>query len=102
MKAKDYAALLDTSSVAAFDKSTFEIIDQFCKETSELIIKIGSQSIEAGVGVLNEQDKKWIALCHILEAKYGKVLKKTGFRELIRMITPFFLTFWTPAPIKED
>jgi len=103
MKAKEYAVMLDISSEKTFQKSLADMIDEFRKETVDLMNQRGSQSSDAGVAVLNEQDHKWIALCHILEMKHGeKVLKKVGFRELIRKITPFFMIFWTPEPMSED
>jgi hypothetical protein len=105
MKAKDYAAMIDVSTDKAILQSATDMAGRFRNETVDLMRKRGDQTItiDSAVGVLNEQDLKWIAVCHILETKCGqKVLKKTGFREMIREITPFCLTFWTPAPVRED
>ena len=83
-----YKEPLLSSDETAIRKCLFDIVVSLSDEASALTKKRQISRPSGLVAILEEQNQKWNALCHIFEAKHGSSpINKDGFRRfcLVRM-----------------
>jgi len=81
MKAKDYAARYNSDPT---DKVLVDIAVDFHKETADLLVARGVESIEGFMAVLREVDDKWQAFA----GRCGGKVNIHGFRVTMHTIYP--------------
>lgn len=106
MKADDYAAKI-LSDLDERGKVKSEVVGsvawEMLLEIKEIAEKRKAFSNEAMIGVLNEVDAKWRAVCRRVEkAGHRDVLRLDGMERSIRTKLPETFQFWRTEPSWEE